>query len=100
MSSDEREFIPCSRCEWPELCEYKYACIARVAEANIRAETPPSYPCKNHADRIAVSPFAMRRCQECTDAALEAYISSDEPFDQRADAAQTSLYMGQANAYL
>lgn len=73
MSADGREFIPCSRCEWPELCEYKYACIAQVAADNIRAETPPVYQCRRHPERDTVEPHALRLCAECLDMAQQAY---------------------------
>ena len=102
VSDEGRIFYPCARCEWPELCAWKFACISMRAEDNIRAETPPSYPCKRHAERLTVEPHALRLCAECLLDARDGYGQArpDKPFDQRADAAQTSLYTGQANVYL
>ena len=74
MSSDGRGFIPCAECEWPELCEWEYACIARIAAENIRAETPPVYQCHKHPERETVSPHALRLCAECLDMAQQAYV--------------------------
>lgn len=70
-------FIPCPTCEFGELCAWKDACIAARAEANIRAETPPTYPCTKHPERIAVAVgLNCRMCQACLEAAQDHYVNA------------------------
>lgn len=82
MSREDYPFYPCKVCEFPTLCEWKFACLVQLASDNIRAETPPAYKCKRHKDRQTVEPHALRLCAECIEDARYAY-ANDRPTGYR-----------------
>ena len=97
MSREDYPFYPCRGCEFPSLCEWKCACLVRVAEANIKAESPPVYQCKRHPERDTVEPHALRLCAGCLEDARAGYAEGRDigyRWEARDERRANSLYGG------